>query len=160
MIHVRRAGPLDAGPMAALLNEVIAKGGTTAITTPVSREMMLEWMERDPLSIWHIAEDGAGELLGFQWVDQWDPVQRETGHIATFARVGRTGLGIGSALFNATREAAREAGFRRIEAEIRADNAGGLAYYQSGGFEDAGRREGVLLEDGNVVDKVIKVYEL
>jgi len=160
MIHVRRAGPLDATPMAALLNEVIARGGTTALTTPVTRADVLGWMERDPQSIWHVAEDEAGELLGFQWVDQWDRTARERGHIATFARVGRTGLGIGSALFDATREAARAAGFRVIEAEIRADNSGGLAYYQSRGFEDAGRRNGVLLDDGSVVDKVVKVFEL
>lgn len=160
MIHVRRAGPLDAGAMAELLNEIIARGGTTALTTPVNREVILGWMAKDPLSIWHIAEDEAGELLGFQWVDQWDPEQRTRGHIATFARVGRTGLGIGSALFAATLEAARAAGMREIEAEIRADNTGGLTYYQSRGFEDVGRRDGVVLEDGSVVDKVVKVYRL
>lgn len=160
MIHTRRAGPLDAAPMADLLNDVIAQGGTTALTSPVDRTRMLEWMERDPHSVWHVAEDDAGQLLGFQWVDQLDPSHADRGHIATFARIGRTGLGIGSALWSATREAAAEAGFKVIEADIRADNTGGLAYYQSRGFEDLARREAVRLDDGTVVDKIIKIFRL
>ena len=160
MIHVRRAGPLDAAPMAELLNAVIARGGTTALTAPVTRADLLAWMESDPQSIWHVAEDEAGGLLGFQWIERDAATPPDHARIASFVRVGQTGLGIGSALFDATRTAARAAGYRAIEAEIRADNTGGLAYYQSRGFEDAGRRDGVLLDDGSVVDKVVKLYEL
>ena len=47
-----------------------------------------------------------------------------------------------------------------INAEIRADNAGGLIYYQSRGFEDYGRIEGRRLADGTVVDKVLKRFDL
>ncbi|WP_375687950.1 GNAT family N-acetyltransferase [Pseudooceanicola sp. LIPI14-2-Ac024] len=160
MLHVRRAGPLDAAPMADLLNEVIAIGGTTAMTDPVTRADMLAWLDADPMSIWFVAEDEDGALLGFQWVDRPDETQASVCYISTFSRVGRTGLGIGSALFAATRDAARAAGFRFIEAEIRADNTGGLAYYQSRGFEEAGRKTGVRLKDGTLVDKVIKRFEL
>ena len=65
-VTTRRAGPLDARPMAELLNEIIEVGGTTAMTEPVSREDLMRWMEADPRSIWHVAEDPAGEILGFQ----------------------------------------------------------------------------------------------
>ncbi|EPX82494.1 GNAT family N-acetyltransferase [Salipiger mucosus] len=159
-ILTRRAGPLDARPMAELLNEIIAEGGTTALTEPVARETLLGWMEADPRSIWHVAEDAAGEILGFQWIEPHREHGETVGQIATFARRGRTGLGIGSKLFEATKEAARAAGYAWINAEIRADNAGGLAYYQSRGFEDYGRIDGYMMADGMVVDKVLKRYDL
>ncbi|MCA0920247.1 GNAT family N-acetyltransferase [Pseudooceanicola nanhaiensis] len=159
MIHVRRAGPLDTGAMAELLNEIIAKGGTTALTRPVSRAMLAEWMTGSDRAAWHLAEDDAGELLGFQWIDPL-PETPDVAHIATFARVGRTGLGIGSALFEATRRAAKDLAYHAIDAEIRADNAGGLAYYQSRGFEDHHRIRDRLLDDGTRIDKIVKRYEV
>lgn len=159
MIHVRRAGALDAAPMAELLNEIIAEGGTTAMTEPVDRADFLGRFQT-PQSIWIVAEDDAGALLGFQWVT---PLESEPGlvaEIATFARVGRTGLGIGSALFAATREACLAEGYDWIRANIRADNTGGLIYYQSRGFEDYGRIDGYRMGNGQVVDKVLKRYAL
>lgn len=160
MITVRRAGPLDARPMAELLNEVIAIGGTTAITEPVTREDLLNWMEADPRSIWHVAEDATGQIMGFQWVDPHLKLGETVAQIASFARVGKTGLGIGSKLFDATKRAASTAGYAWINAEIRADNEGGLIYYQSRGFEDYGRIEGYVMANGQVVDKVLKRYDL
>ncbi len=162
---VRRAGPLDARPMAELLNAVIAQGGTTALTEPVTTALLQTWMQRDPRAIWHIAEDDSGTLLGFQYIEPHashgdDPHGDRVAQIATFARVGHTGMGIGSALFEATRTAARAAGYTWINAEIRADNSGGLIYYQSRGFEDYGRIEGYLLGDGSRVDKQLKRYDL
>lgn len=160
MIHVRAAGPADARAMAELLNEVIAAGGTTALTDPVSRAEIALWMGTDPRAAWHLAEDDGGEVLGFQWIEPHAELGARVANIATFARVGRTGLGIGSALFDATRTAAAELGYDWINAEIRADNSGGLAYYRSRGFEDYARRTGVRLGDGTVVDKILRRYDL
>ena len=159
-VTTRRAGPLDARPMAELLNEIIEVGGTPAMTEPVSREDLMRWMEADPRSIWHVAEDPAGEILGFQWIAPHRDHGAQVGQIATFAKHGKTGLGIGTKLFEATKEAARVAGYAWINAEIRADNEGGLIYYQSRGFEDYGRVEGQLMANGQVVDKVLKRYDL
>lgn len=159
MIHVRRAGVLDAGPMADLLNEIIVAGGTTALTDTVTGADLGGWMAA-PKAIWHVAEDDRGEVLGFQYVS---PLTSEPGlvaEIATFARVGRTGLGIGSALFDATRAACLAEGYDWIRANIRADNTGGLAYYQSRGFEDYGRITGYRMGNGQIVDKVLKRYDL
>ena len=102
MLHVRRAGTLDAAGMAEILNEIIAIGGTTAITDPVTVSDLVDWMARDPRSIWHVAEDDCGTVLGFQWVDPHPDAGPDVAQIATFAKVGRTGLGVGSALFRAT----------------------------------------------------------
>lgn len=161
MIRILAAGALHAGEMAELLNEVIAAGGTTALGTPVTPREIASWMARDPArSAWRVAENADGRVMGFQWIEPADYLPDEAAEIATFARVGQTGLGIGSKLFAATEVAARRLGYRWINANIRADNTGGLAYYQSRGFEDYGRKTGVRMDNGQIVDKVLKRYDL
>jgi L-amino acid N-acyltransferase YncA len=161
MIHVVRAGRQHVADMAALLNEIISAGGTTALTSPVSGRDLAEWMARAPeRSAWHVAETDTGEVDGFQWIEPADYLPENTAEIATFARAGRTGLGIGSALFRKTEVEARRLGYRWINANIRADNTGGLIYYQSRGFEDYATKRAVALDDGTVVDKILKRYDL
>ena len=161
MITVRPAHALDAREMAAILTAIIGIGGTTAITGQVTREDILAWMQTAPdASAWHVAETEAGEIVGFQWVAPHDGLPLEAVDIATFAKPGRQGLGIGSKLFEATRADAARLGYRWINAAIRSDNAGGLAYYQSRGFEDYGRITGYRMQDGTLVDKVLKRFEL
>lgn len=155
-VCVRLAAPFDAGAMAALLNAIIAEGSTTAITEPATADGLRDYMAQDGM-VWHIAEID-GDVTGFQWIAAHDtPGGCE---IATFVDARRHGLGIGSALFEVTRLAARNAGHTWIRAEIRADNSGGLAYYRSRGFEPYDRKENVELADGRIVDKVLTRYEL
>ncbi|MGB3408546.1 MAG: GNAT family N-acetyltransferase [Jannaschia sp.] len=131
-VHIRKAQPFDAGAMADVLNAIIAQGGTTALTQPVTGDVLREWMATG--DIWHAAEV-EGEILGFQWVGPHADLPSDACDIATFVALGKHGLGVGSKLFEATRKAAKSAGYRWINATIRADNAGGLAYYRSRGFE-------------------------
>ncbi|UWQ95632.1 GNAT family N-acetyltransferase [Rhodobacteraceae bacterium M385] len=157
---VRPAHDLDAGEIAALLREVIAIGGTTAITGDISREDILGWMSR-PNGAWLVAETEEGEILGFQYIAPGgDYLPPEAAEIATFAKPGRQGLGIGSKLFNAMRDTAKDLGYTWINANIRADNASGLAYYQSRGFEDYGKIEGYQMGDGTIVTKILKRHDL
>lgn len=158
---IRAAHPLDARQMATLLSEIIALGGTTALTGQVSREDMLAWMTRaEGASAWYVAESADGDILGFQCIEPADYLPPDAAEIATFARAGQQGLGIGSQLFEATRIAARRLGYSWINANIRADNALGLAYYQSRGFEDYGRITAHAMADGTIVDKVLKRFIL
>lgn len=160
MIQVRRATPTDTAEMAELLNEIIEAGGTTAITKPVTAADLTDWMtNRGERSAWHAAFD-KDLLVGFQWIGPHADLPSEAGDIATFVRRGQTGLGIGSALFNATSKAAKAFGYVWINATIRADNEGGLTYYQSRGFRDWHYDEGVRLENGMVVDKISKRYDI
>lgn len=161
MITIRRAGDLDAREMAELLDAIIRKGGTTAHTDPVSRTTLLVWMQRDPQrSAWHVAEDEAGKLLGFQFLEPHPDLPPDACDIATFVRLGQTGLGVGSQLFEASKQAARDLGYYWINATIRADNEGGLAYYQSRGFEDYALNSNVALANGQIVNKISKRYNL
>ncbi|MEX0283864.1 MAG: N-acetyltransferase family protein [Paracoccaceae bacterium] len=161
MIRVRRAGALDASSMARLLNDIIAIGGTTAMTRPIAAGDLAGWMadEQDGAA-WHVAVDEGEEVVGFQWVERSDNLPSDTADIATFVKHGQTGIGIGSKLFDATRAAAKAMGYDWISANIRADNEGGLIYYQSRNFEDYDRINGITLDNGQVVDKVLKRYRL
>jgi ribosomal protein S18 acetylase RimI-like enzyme len=111
-------------------------------------------------SAWHVAETSEGEIVGMQWITRRDTLPPEAADISTFAKPGLQGLGIGSKLFEATKAAAKALGYRWISANIRADNAGGLIYYQSRGFEDYGRIEGHRMADGQIVEKILKRYDL
>jgi L-amino acid N-acyltransferase YncA len=160
-ISVRKATPLDARPIAELLNSIIAEGDTTALTRPVTSEDIGAWMDNAPdRAAWHVAVLEDGEVVGFQWIEPADYLPDDAAEIATFVKIGQTGLGIGSALFRATSTAARQLGYRWINANIRADNEGGLIYYQSRGFRDYDRWENYRLESGAVVDKVLKRFDL
>lgn len=160
MIEVRRASMLDASPLAELLNEITAAGGTTARTQPVTGADIADWMIHAPdHAAWHVALEG-GAHRGFQCIEPHGGLPPEACDIATFVQMGRTGLGIGSALFTATAGAARALGYVWINANIRADNEGGLIYYQSRGFRDYGRIENHRLASGLVVDKVLMRYDV
>lgn len=161
MIRVRPAIALDAGSMAALLNRIIEAGGTTALTRPVTGEDLSERMNASPQgAAWHVALDDAEQVVGFQYLVPNPKLPPEATDIATFVEIGRTGLGIGSALFEATKAAARRMGYIWINATIRADNEGGLTYYQSRGFRDYAIEENVPLESGLVVDRISKRFDL
>lgn len=161
MIITRSAGALDARAMAELLNEIIAAGGTTALTSAVTRTDIQDRMAANPdRSAWHVTEDETGELLGFQWIAPHPELPPDAADIATFVRMGKTGLGTGSRLFQASSAAARKMGYAWINATIRADNEGGLAYYQSQGFEDYKILRDIALGNGLVVDKQCKRFDL
>lgn len=161
MIHVRPAIPLDAPSMAALLNAIIEEGGTTALTTKVSGNDLADWMAgNEGRAAWHVAVDEAEQVVGFQWIESASYLPPEAAEIATFVQMGQTGLGIGSKLFEATRKAAKDIGYVWINANIRADNEGGLIYYQSRGFQDYGRIDGYKMANGQIVEKILKRYDL
>jgi L-amino acid N-acyltransferase YncA len=157
-LTIRPAAAYDSRAMARLLNAILETGGTTAMTLPVVPDEITTWT-RAPRAAWHVAER-AGEIVGFQWIEPSAKLPPQVATIATFTAQGQTGMGIGSSLFAATEPAARALRYLWINADIRADNTGGLAYYQSRGFRDWRRVEGVLLADGTTVDKVWKRYDL
>ena len=158
---VRPGSPADLRQAADLLNEIILIGGTTARTSKTTAADLGDWLAGDPdHAYWCVAEDEAGNLLGFQWIGPHPGLPSEACDISTFVKAGRTGLGVGSRLFEATRQAALDLGYEWINANIRADNSGGLIYYQSRGFRDWDRIEAVTLSDGTIVDKIQKRYDL
>ena len=161
MITVRPPIALDTADMARLLNEIIAEGGTTALVRPVTARDIADRMASNlQNSAWQVALDADEKVVGFQWIAPNETLPPEAADIATFVQIGQTGLGIGSALFAATRKAAKQLGYTWINANIRADNEGGLIYYQSRGFQDYSMIEDFELADGTRVNKRLKRFDL
>jgi GNAT superfamily N-acetyltransferase len=107
-----------------------------------------------------MAETGDGVALGFQALVRNPDLPAAWGDIATFTRREPRRPGVGSALFGATRRAARELGLEAINATIRADNYAGIPYYEKMGFQTYSVAAGIPLLDGTPVDRVSKVYRL
>lgn len=159
-LTVRPARQADAAAMAELINAIIAIGGTTAYEDPFDAASMdAAYISLPQLVSCFVAElDGA--IIGFQGLmrsfDPHDPLPDGWATIGTFARVGLTQRGVGGALFAATLQAARAAGISVIDATIRADNTGGLAFYSRQGFVDYDRLKAVPLKNGTPVDRIRK----
>lgn len=163
-VTTRLAVPADAPDMAALLNEIIAIGGTTAHEVPLSVDEMLHHYIIPDRHLSTIVAELDGAIVGFQmlvWPNPAEgPMPDGWGFIGSFAKVGLTGKGIGRAMFSATCAAARDAGCRHIDATIRADNTSGLAFYTAMGFTDYDLWPQVPLRDGRLVDRIRKRFDL
>lgn len=150
--------------MAELINEIIAIGGTTAYEEPFDTASMDAAYISLPQLVSCFVAEADDVLVGFQGLmrsfDPDDPLPDGWATIGTFARVGLTQRGVGGALFARTLAAAREAGISVIDATIRADNTGGLAFYARQGFVDYDRLFGVPLKNGAPVDRVRKRYDV
>jgi L-amino acid N-acyltransferase YncA len=153
---IRPATPGDAAAMAAILNEIIAIGGTTAHQSPKTPEdMRVDRIDGPDILSGVVAEED-GMLLGFQSVELWDG----DAHIGTFVKHGIQAKGIGAALFAETRRVLRGRGVKSLLAYIRADNAPGLAYYARIGFYDIGGNPDFALNDGRVVGQIYRRFDL
>ncbi len=151
---IRRGLMSDRTQLTEILNAVIAIGGTTAYLSPVTSSFFDPLIDSDTQKTFlHVAEAEA-KLLGMQWVRVMEP--DDMGSIATFTRPGTAQKGIGSALFQATLAASSAAGYDQLDATIRADNTGGLAYYSKMGFQDHSVSKAQPLEDGTKVDRIHK----
>jgi len=160
-IIVREALKSDSIVLCALLNEIIIIGGSTAF------ESLLSTSEFDSCFVCgssficcHVAENSAGEALGFQSLTRHSELPVGWADIATFARVNPKVLGVGTALFQKTVSYAQNIGIATINATIRADNVSGLSYYSKIGFLDYSVAKNVPLNDGSLIDRISKKFKV
>jgi GNAT superfamily N-acetyltransferase len=145
--------------MLVLLNDIIAIGGTTALTKPLTTNELADWLQISEQGHWFIAKNGEN-CLGFQGITPHSKLPPEACDIATFVDPNTQGQGIGHKLFDYTRNFAEDQGYHWINATIRADNTGGLGFYSRLGFKDWHHDKGVTLHNGLTVDRVSKRYDL
>jgi L-amino acid N-acyltransferase YncA len=161
-IEIRPVQVADAGELAVLLNEIIARGGTTALEESFTADQLCAAMLTGPdvICCFVAVDRASGRLEGFQTLERSDTLGDGIGDIGTFARVGLTQRGVGTALFAATRAEASKQGLTEINATIRADNMGGLAFYSRMGFVDHAIEHQAPLKNGARVDRISKRYSL
>jgi ribosomal protein S18 acetylase RimI-like enzyme len=141
--QIRAARPQDAGAMADILNEIISIGGTTAFHQTFDEQRIVSEFVQPELCISCFVAVDEGRLSGFQaleWCDpEWpgeDRLPPDWAVVATYVDPGTRARRAGSDLFDKTAQAAKEAGVRFIDATIRKENTGGLAFYEKMGFID------------------------
>ena len=161
-IDVRPTEARDVPALTALINQIIAIGGTTAYQESFSEtDLAAHLLDDTRLICCHTAIDPAdGAPAGYQVLKTHPDLPPHWADIATFARVEPKLPGVGTALFAATRAFARNSGLVAINATIRADNAGGLVYYRKMGFEDYAVEKDVPLGDGTPVDRISRRFML
>jgi L-amino acid N-acyltransferase YncA len=159
-LEIRPVTAADAPELTKLLNAIIARGGTTALEAPFTPDELdkVYLTGPDVLCCVVAVEADSGRIVGFQTLIRDETLPDRWGDIGTFSHVDGTQKGVGTSLFAATRASADILGLVAINATIRADNAGGLAYYSRMGFEDYGVDRAVPLRDGTPVDRIHKRY--
>lgn len=158
---IRAATPDDIPALANILNALIDAGGTTALEIPFSYEDFdRQFVSGANVVCCHVAIDQATRhALGFQMLERDRDPASDRIDIATFARSEPKVVGVGTVLFAVTKARAQALGIPTIIAEIRADNRGGLAYYDKMGFRTFKTLPSVPLRDGTPVDRILKRFD-
>ena len=153
-LQVRPPVETDAEPLCAVINAIIAAGGTTANETPFTPARLwdLSLAGPDVLCCHVVTRDG--EPVGFQGLYRNADLPQGWGDIGSFTRQVPRVPGAGRALFAATLARARALGLETMNATIRADNVPGLAYYTKMGFREYDVIRAVPLADGTPVDRI------
>ncbi len=156
-LQIRRATPDDAAGIAEVLDGIVAEGGHTALDRTVSVAEERTWLQaRGRRAVTHVALVG-GVIRGFQGLDPASPFA-SMAHVAQLgsyvARRWR-GQGLAGALWQATRAAALELGFRKVSIQVQAGNHGALGYYRHLGFRDIGLARQHVCVQGRYEDEAL-----
>lgn len=158
-ITIRPARLEDAESMAAMLNAIIREERYTIMDREYSPEEQADFIRSFPgRGLLHVAVEREGRVVGLQ---ELFPVSPElpwfshVGEIGTFVSLDAHRRGIGRRLCEVTFAAAREKGFRKISAMIRADNPLALAFYTCQGFRVIGTAYRHALVRGEYIDEVL-----
>jgi L-amino acid N-acyltransferase YncA len=160
MIRIRPVRVEDGEGIVKVLNPLILSGENTAldrvVTAQEERAFISDFPVRGVFNIAERAEDGV--IVGFQNIEPFATYTDAFAHvgiIGTYVDQSGQRQGIGRLLFEATRLAAKEKGYEKFIAFVRADNPGGLAYYNRIGFEAIGVAKRHAKIKGRYIDEVL-----
>jgi len=158
---IRECRSEDLPELCELVNEIIAIGGTTALETHFTLQGFVDYFFNQQIQICCLVAEGTdGHLLGFQVLSFHERLPDDWADIATFVRTSPRLSGVGSALFAETVAMAARYEINTLNATVRADNAGGLAYYEKMGFLPWEVEKGVPLKSGRLVDRIYMRYRV
>lgn len=136
-MKIRPAAPADAEGMGLVLEAITASTGRNWTSSPEElRQDYIDHPDRVACCV-AVSEDGA--VLGFQslkQVGEGNPygVEPGWGVIGTYVSPHAARRGVGTALFAASHDVAREAGLAWIDATIARGDPVALGYYEAMGF--------------------------
>ncbi len=160
-LEVRPALPGDADGIATVLKAFVQAGGFAVIDRTFSMGEERAFLSNLPPRA-TVSLALAGDLVaGYQTLDRYAPYMDVMDHVATIGTYVLPALrehGVGRALARATFAYARATGYRKIVANISADDAEAETYYQNLGFRPGGRLRRHALVENHYVDLLL--YEL
>jgi len=160
MILIRPVTLEDADGLVKVLNPLIESGENTALDRVFTVEEERAFIAAfPPRGIFHVAERASdGVIVGFQNVEPFATYSDAFAHvgvIGTYVDPSGHRQGIGRLLFEATRLAAKDRGYEKFFAFVRADNIGALAFYKRIGFEAIGVAKRHAKIKGRYIDEVM-----
>ena len=162
--EVRRASPDDAAGISAVLDAVTRERIYSAIERPWDAEEQRRYMASlSPREAFHVAIDETGSVIGYQSLDRYSailPSMAHVGALGTFLLPAWRRHGVGQALFDATRQFAAAAGYRKFVIQVRASNRAAQAFYTQLGFAACGRLRAQVIVDNTEDDEIVLEYFL
>jgi L-amino acid N-acyltransferase YncA len=149
----------DAESIIEVLNPIIQAGHYTIMDEPASVDDQIDFIRGFPeRGIFNVAVcDDSRKVIGLQDVAPRSGGSRAFNHIgeiSTFVALGSHRNGIGRSLSEMTFREARERGFLKLCATIRADNPQAVSFYLSQGFRIVGTAKKHALVKGNYIDEI------
>ncbi|GAL04593.1 histone acetyltransferase HPA2 and related acetyltransferases [Photobacterium aphoticum] len=154
-VIVREVTVQDAQGITDVLNPIITEGLYTILDCTFTAEEEAAFIQDFPeRGVFQVATNEAGKVLGFQNVEPFASYTKAFDHvgiIGTFVDADSRGQGVGKQLFAATIEVAKQKGYEKLFAYVRADNERALAVYLRQGFEVVGTAK----KHGKIGDRYI-----
>ena len=161
-LQIRRASPLDAGGIVAVLEAVAAERIRSAIDKVWPVEQEARYLESlSSRETFHVSINESGCIVGFQSLDLWStllPSMAHVGQVGTFVLPEWRGQGIGRQLWSATEAFAREARYSKLAIQVRASNGSAQKFYHALGFTKCGLLTRQVIIDGVEDDEVLMEF--
>jgi L-amino acid N-acyltransferase YncA len=154
---IREARESDAHAIVSLLTPIIAAGNLTVMES-ISYEEQLHFMREFPArGVFLVAEHtGRGGIDGLQSIEPMpSPNQQHVAEISTFVSMDAQRRHVGQTLMNETLRRAKENGFRKLMASVRADNEAAQRFYLSQGFSPIGLAREHVFVQGRYIDEYL-----
>ena len=156
-IIVRESRIQDAEGIINILNPIIETKKYSVMVQTFTLAEEINFINTFPeRGIFHVAAN-EDKVVGFQVVEPFSTLTaafEHVGIIGTFVNLTLRGQGISKKLFEATFKVAKNKGFEKLTAYVRADNPVALKTYQANGFDIIGISKHQAKIDGKYIDEI------